>query len=100
MYNKTSRIIIPTREWLAVGMKLDRYRTKTLLDKAAKANQLDNWNNGDTREGDTLFVPKTMDEKILWNAIRAENLKLFQRSKAGRQPRDMKKNIDKGTETD
>lgn len=91
MYNKTSRIIIPTQEWLAVGMKIDRYRMKTLLDKAAKANQLDNWNNGDTAEGDTLFTPKDDKERTLWLAIRAENRKLFQRSAAGRQPRDMKK---------
>lgn len=85
MYNKTSRIIIPTREWLAVGMKVDRYRMKTLLDKAAKANQLDNWNNGDTTEGDGLFVPRNTEEKTLWDAIREENRKLFQRSNAGRK---------------
>ena len=91
MYNKTSRIIIPTREWLSVGMKIDRYRMKTLLDRAAKANQLDNWNNGDTTEGDTLFTPRDDKERTLWRAIREENRKLFQRSAAGRQQRDMKK---------
>ena len=85
MYEKTSRIIIPTREWLSVGMKIDRYRMKTLLDRAAKANQLDNWNNGDTTEGERLFIPRTHEEKILWDAIRLENRKLFQRSNNGRK---------------
>ena len=91
MYNKTLRVIIPTNIWFTVGMKIDRCRLKTLLDHAAKANQLDNWNNGDTAEGETIFQPKTVYEKKLWEAIREENTKLFQRSKAGRQPRIMKK---------
>lgn len=91
MYNKTSRLIIPTEDWFATGMKIDRYRLATLLNKAAKANQLDNWNCGDTSEGDNLFEAHSALEKQLWEAIRSENRKLFQRSLAGRQPRDMKK---------
>lgn len=100
MYNKTNKIIVPIREYLATRKSIGRDKLYHMIRQACKANQLDNWNNGDTREGDTLFVPKTMDEKILWNAIREENLKLFQRSKAGRQPRDMQKKIDKGPETE
>ena len=93
MYIKTARITIPTEDWFAVGMKIDRYRLATLLNKAAKANQLDNWNRGDTTEGDSIFEPHTAFEKRLWTAIREENKKLFQRSLAGRQPRDMHKNL-------
>ena len=95
MYNKTNKIIIPIREYIATKKSIGRDKLYHIIGTAIKANQLDNWNKGDTREGDTLFVPKTMDEKILWNAIREENQKLFQRSLAGRQPRDMKKSIDK-----
>jgi hypothetical protein len=58
---------------------------KTLLDRAAKANQLDNWNNGDTTEGDALFTPRDDKERTLWHAIRLENRKLFQRSNNGRK---------------
>lgn len=92
MYNKTSRIIIPTETWCQVGMKIDRYRLATLLNTACKANQLDNWNRGDTTEGETVFQPRTREEKILWTAIREENRKLFQRSLAGKQPRNMNTN--------
>lgn len=91
MYTKTSKILIPTRTWMAVTKSISRTRLKKILDVACKANQLDNWNNGDTREGDTLFVPRDFDETLLWTAIREENKKLFQRSIAGKQPRDMKK---------
>lgn len=85
MYQKTSRIIIPTETWLAVGMKIDRYRMKTLLNHAAKANQLDNWNNGDTSKGDQIFTSYNEYERQMWEAIREENLKLFQRSIAGKK---------------
>lgn len=85
MYQKTSRISIPTLTWLAVTTKISRTRLKTILDKAAKANQLDNWNRGDTKEGDTLFEPHSIHERMLWNDIRAENKKLFQRSLAGKK---------------
>ena len=91
MYNKTNKIIIPVQEYLATRMSIGRDKLYHIIKKACKANQIDNWNNGDTREGDTLFVPGTLDEKVLWEAIRSENRKLFQRSTAGRQPRDMKK---------
>lgn len=84
MYYRTSRLIIPTTVLLATVMKIDRYRLATLLRIAAKANQLDNWNTGDTAEGDTVFTPRTEYERELWNAIRVENRKLFQRSNAGR----------------
>lgn len=66
-------------------MKIDRYRMKTLLLAACKANQLDNWNNGDTKEGDGIFTPKTVYEQNLWKAIRDENRKLFQRSNGGKK---------------
>lgn len=92
MYQKTSRICIPTQEWLVATKAVSRTRLKTILDNAAKANQLDNWNNGDLAEGDTLFTPRDDKERKLWKAIREENRKLFQRSAAGRQPRDMHKN--------
>lgn len=85
MYYKTSRISIPTDVLLRTVMKIDRYRLATLLRMAAKANQLDNWNNGDTGEGDSIFTPRTDYERDLWNGIRAENKKLFQRSNAGRK---------------
>ena len=83
MYYKTSRISIPTDVLLRTVMKIDRYRLATLLRIAAKANQLDNWNNGNTEEGETIFTPRTEYERELWNAIRSENKKLFQRSRAG-----------------
>ncbi|MBO7735495.1 MAG: hypothetical protein J6S67_23220 [Methanobrevibacter sp.] len=85
MYQKTSRISIPTDVWLTVTKKITRTRLKTILDKAAKANQIDNWNCGDTTEGDTLFDPHSMNERLLWQAIRDENKKLFQRSLAGKK---------------
>lgn len=84
MYYKTSRISIPTDVLLRTVMKIDRYRLATLLRIAAKANQLDNWNNGDVEEGETIFIPRTEYERDLWQAIRSENRKLFQRSNAGR----------------
>ena len=92
MYNKTSRIAIPTETWFRTGMKIDRYRLATLLNMACKANQLDNWNRGDTTEGDGVFEPRNKYEKELWESIREENRKLFQRSLAGKQPRNMNKN--------
>jgi hypothetical protein len=58
---------------------------KTLLLAACKANQLDNWNNGDTKEGDSIFTPKTVYEQNVWKAIRDENRKLFQRSNCGKK---------------
>jgi hypothetical protein len=85
MYQKTSRISIPTEVWLIVTKKLSRTRLKTILDWAARANQLDNWNNGDTSAGDGLFTPRDMYEDMLWKGIRGENLKLFQRSLAGKK---------------
>lgn len=85
MYYRTSRISIPTDVLLRTVMKIDRYRLATLLRMAAKANQLDNWNNGDVSEGETIFVPRNEIERELWQAIRAENKKLFQRSNAGRK---------------
>lgn len=85
MYYKTSRIIIPTDTYFDNGMKIDRFRMRTLLLAACKANQLDNWNNGDTTEGDGIFTPKTPYEKNLWEAIRLENRKLFQRSQGGKK---------------
>jgi len=91
MYQKTSRISIPTLAWLRATKSISRTRLKTILDMAAKANELDNWNNGDTTEGDTLFKGRDFTETLLWEAIREENRKLFQRSKAGKQPRNMKK---------
>ena len=91
MYHKTSRITIPTETWFRTGMKIDRYRLATLLNMACKANQLDNWKNGSTEEYDNIFEPRNTYEKELWEAIREENRKLFQRSLAGKQPRDMKK---------
>lgn len=91
MYIKTSKLCIPTDIWMSCTKRVSRTRLKTILDMACKANQLDNWNNGDTREGDTVFVPRDINEKQLWEGIRLENRKLFQRSLAGRQPRDMKK---------
>lgn len=84
MYNKTSRISIPTDVLIKTVMKIDRYRLATLLRMAAKANQLDNWNNGDVSEGETIFTPRTDTERELWQAIRSENRKLFQRSGAGK----------------
>lgn len=84
MYYRTSRISIPTDVLLRTVIKIDKCRLATLLKIAAKANQLDNWNTGDTDEGDTIFTPRTKYERELWNAIRAENKKLFQRSNAGR----------------
>lgn len=92
MYQKTSRICIPTHTWLWATKCISRTRLKTILDNAAKANELDNWNNGDTAEGDTLFKGRDGSERLLWKEIREENRKLFQRSKAGKQPRDMNKN--------
>lgn len=91
MYNKTNKIIVPIREYMATRKAIGRDKLYHIIKMACKANQLDNWNKGDTTEGDTLFVPNNIDEKTLWNAIREENRKLFQRSKAGKQPRDMKK---------
>lgn len=85
MYYRTSRISIPTDVLLRTVMKIDRYRLATLLRMAAKANQLDNWNNGDVSEGETIFVPRNDIERELWQAIRSENKKLFQRSNAGRK---------------
>lgn len=85
MYNKTNKIIVPIREYMATRKSIGRDRLYHIFGKACKANQIDNWNNGDLTEGDTLFVPNTMDEKILWNAIREENRKLFQRSAAGKK---------------
>ena len=85
MYQKTSRISIPTDVWLIVTKKLSRTRLKTILDWAARANQLDNWNNGDLSAGDVLFIPRDMYEDMLWKGIRSENLKLFQRSLAGKK---------------
>jgi hypothetical protein len=84
MYYRTSKIIIPTNIWSTCTKKINRTRLKTLLDMASKANQLDNWNTGNTYEGDTVFAPRTEYERELWNAIRAENRKLFQRSNAGK----------------
>ena len=84
---------IPTDVWMACTKRVSRTRLKKILDMACKANQLDNWNRGDTREGDTIFVPRDINEKQLWEAIRLENRKLFQRSNAGKQPRDMHKNL-------
>lgn len=83
MYYKTSRIIIPVETVLRTVMKIDRFRLATLLRMAAKANQLDNWNRGDTTEGDSVFTARTDLERELWQGIRAENKKLFQRSRAG-----------------
>ena len=83
MYHKTSRLIIPVETLLRTVMKIDRYRLATLLRVAAKANQLDNWNRGETEEGDGVFIPRTEYERELWQGIRAENKKLFQRSRAG-----------------
>lgn len=91
MYYKTSKIIIPTNIWTTSTIKISRTRLKTILDRAMKANQLDNWNNGDVREGDTIFEPRDRYEKELWEGIREENRKLFQRSSAGKQPREIKK---------
>lgn len=85
MYYRTSRISIPTDVLLRTVMKIDRYRLATLLRMAAKANQLDNWNNGDVSEGETIFIPHNEIERELWQAIRNENKKLFQRSNAGRK---------------
>ena len=84
MYNKTSRIIIPTTAWTVATVKINRTRLKTILDRAMKANQLDNWNCGKLEEGDSIFEPRDKYEKELWEAIREENRKLFQRSNAGR----------------
>lgn len=92
MYQKTSRIIIPTETWFRTGMKIDRYRLATLLNMACKANQLDNWNNARLDEGDMVFEPRNKYEQELWEAIRDENRKLFQRSLAGKQPRNMNTN--------
>lgn len=92
MYYKTSKIIIPTNIWTTSTIKISRTRLKTILDRAMKANQLDNWNNGDVREGDTIFEPRDRYEKELWEGIREENRKLFQRSSAGKQPRNMDTN--------
>lgn len=85
MYYKTSRIIIPTDKWLDCTKKISRTRLKTILDMSAKANQLDNWNNGDLREGDSIFTPRDSYEKLLWDSIRLENLKLFARSNGGKK---------------
>lgn len=93
MYLKTARMIIPCEDWFAYGVKVDRFRLKTLLHQAAKANQLDEWNNGDTREGDGIFEWRDNNERMLWLGIRAENRKLWQRSNAGKQPRNMNKNL-------
>ena len=92
MYNKTSRIIIPTNIWTVSTTRISRTRLKTILDNAMKANQLDNWNRGDVAEGDSIFEPRDQYEKSLWTAIREENRKLFQRSLAGKQERHMNKN--------
>lgn len=94
MYHRTSRLIIPTDTILSTVMKIDRYRLATLLRIAAKANQLDNWNNGNVEEGDTVFIPRTEYERDLWNAIRSENKKLFQRSNAGRNTNGHTKPLD------
>lgn len=93
MYTKTSKIIIPIEAYIATRTRIGRDRVFTIIKDACRANQLDNWNNGDTREGDTVFVPRNINEKQLWEAIRLENRKLFQRSNAGKQPRDMHKKI-------
>ena len=85
MYYKTSRIIIPTDIWLECTKKLSRTRLKTILDMAAKANQLDNWNRGDLTEGDVVFIPRDEYEKSLCESIRCENRKLFQRSAGGKK---------------
>lgn len=92
MYTKTSKIIIPTTAWTVATVKINRTRLKTILDRAMKANQLDNWNSGALEEGDSVFEPRDKYEKELWEAIRDENRKLFQRSLAGRQERHMNKN--------
>lgn len=91
MYYRTSKIIIPIHIWSTSTIKISRTRLKTILDRAMKANQLDNWNNGDLKEGDTIFEPRDRYEKELWEGIREENRKLFQRSSAGKQPREIKK---------
>lgn len=91
MYTKTSKIIIPTTAWTVATVRINRTRLKTILDRAMKANQLDNWNSGALEEGDSVFEPRDKYEKELWEAIRDENRKLFQRSLAGRQPREIKK---------
>jgi len=93
MYLKTARIIIPCEDWFAYGVKVDRFRLKTLLHQAAKANQLDEWNHGDTSEGDGIFEWRDNNERMLWLGIRAENRKLWQRSNAGKQPRNINKNL-------
>lgn len=95
MYYKTSKIIIPVNIWAVATVKISRTRLKTILDRAMKANQLDNWNRGDTKEGETIFEPRDRYEKELWEGIRSENRKLFQRSNAGKQERNMKKTLDK-----
>ena len=85
MYNKTNKIIVPIREYMATRKAIGRDKLYHILKVACKANQLDNWNNGDTTEGDGLFIPRNAEEKTLWDAIREENRKLFQRSNAGRK---------------
>ena len=85
MYTKTSKLIIPTDVWLTCTQKISRTRLKKTLDMACKANQLDNWNQGNLDEGDGLFKPRDEYEKQLWEAIRLENRKLFQRSVAGKK---------------
>ena len=85
MYNKTNKIIVPIREYMATRKAIGRDKLYHIIKMACKANQLDNWNNGDTTEGDALFTPRDDKERTLWHAIRLENRKLFQRSNNGRK---------------